>query len=107
MIGVVVSRSRTIDLVLSWLALLAVHVAAGRRLASDATGLGIVVATGVAANAGADNVVNGVRLGQQLARESAESAFTSSGRLSSGAIQDAQQIIRGTNVKNKELIQRL
>lgn len=34
---------------------------------------------------GADDVVNGTRLGQQFARESAYSIFTSSGRLSSGA----------------------
>jgi hypothetical protein len=42
-----------------------------------------------------------------LARESAESAFTSSGRLSSGAIQESQQIIRGSDLGNKQLIQRL
>ena len=60
----------------------------------------------VAAN-GADNVVNGTRLGQQLARESADSVFTSSGRLSSGAIADSRQIIPGSRLGNKDLIQRL
>ena len=62
--------------------------------------------TTVAAN-GADNVVNGTRLGQQLARESADSVFTSSGRLSSGAIAESRQIISGSRLGNKDLIQRL
>ena len=56
---------------------------------------------------GADNVVNGTRLVQQLARESADSVFTSSGRLSSGAIADSRQIIPGSRLGNKDLIQRL
>lgn len=57
--------------------------------------------------AGADNAVNGLRLGQQLARESAESAFTSSGRLSAGAIGESRQIIPGSRLGSKDLIQRL
>jgi hypothetical protein len=64
-------------------------------------------AQAAAAGAGADNVVNGLRLGQQLARESAESAFTSSGRLSQGAIGESRQIISGSKLGNKDLIQRL
>lgn len=56
---------------------------------------------------GAENVVNGTRLAQQLARESADSVFTSSGRLSSGAIADSLQIIPGSRLGNKDLIQRL
>ena len=56
---------------------------------------------------GADNVLNGTRLGQQLARESADSVFTSSGRLSSGAISDSRQIIPGSRLGNRDLTQRL
>jgi hypothetical protein len=60
----------------------------------------------VAAN-GAGDALNGVRLGQQLARESADSVFTSSGRLSSGAIADSKEIISGSRLGNKDLISRL
>jgi hypothetical protein len=55
----------------------------------------------------ASNAANGTRLGQQLARESANSVFTSSGRLSSGAIAESRQIIPGARLGNKDLIQRL
>jgi hypothetical protein len=61
----------------------------------------------IGAGAGADNVVNGIRLGQALARQSAASAFTGSGRLSSGAIAGSKQIIAGSLLRNKDLIQRL
>ncbi|TCC48812.1 RHS repeat protein [Kribbella capetownensis] len=57
--------------------------------------------------AGADNVVNGLRLAQQLARESASSAFTGSGKLNPGAISGANLIIPGNKLGNKALIQRL
>ncbi|MGJ9422939.1 RHS repeat-associated core domain-containing protein [Aeromicrobium sp. CF3.5] len=60
-----------------------------------------------AAANGADNAANGVRLGQQLARESADSAFAPSGQLSSGAVQESQQIIRGSDFGNKQLVRRL
>lgn len=81
------------------------HIGAGQRLGNGPPQAQAAVATGVAANS-ADNVANGVRLGQQLARESAESAFTSSGRLSSGAIAESRQI-PGSKLGNKDLIQRL
>lgn len=61
-------------------------------------------ARATASSGGADNVVNGPRLGQQLARESSGSAFTSSGRLSTGAVSGSRQIIPGSN---KDLIERL
>lgn len=79
---------------------------AGRHAGAVDGELSPIQRSGVAAN-GADNVANGVRLGQQLARESAESAFTSSGRLSSGAIQESKQIVGGSSLKNTELIKRL
>ena len=60
-----------------------------------------------AAGTGADNVVNGTRLGEQLAKESAESVFTSSGRLSGAAINESRQIIPGTELNNKDLVRRL
>jgi hypothetical protein len=56
-------------------------------------GTGVAVASGAVATAeSAQNVVNGVRLSGQLARESANSAFTASGELSQGAISGARQI---------------
>jgi hypothetical protein len=72
----------------------------------DCEGSPSLAPVGVATN-GADNVVNGTRLGQQLARESTDSVFTSSGRLSSGAIADSRQIIPGSRLGNKDLISRL
>ncbi|WP_444663127.1 RHS repeat-associated core domain-containing protein [Cellulomonas sp. CW35] len=57
-----------------------------------------------AANAtvdGADNVANGARLSQQLARESAESVFTSSGRLSPEAIAESREIISGADLSTR------
>ncbi|MDP9904615.1 RHS repeat-associated core domain-containing protein [Arthrobacter bambusae] len=56
---------------------------------------------------GASNAANGVRLGQQLARESAESVFTPSGGLSSGAVAESRKIISGDKLGNKALVQRL
>ncbi len=75
--------------------------------ATKVTALDAAAFSGGRAANGADNVVNGTRLGQQLARESADSVFTSSGRLSSGAIADSRQIIPGSRLGNKDLIQRL
>jgi len=71
------------------------------------TGAPLSLARGDVAANSADNVVNGTRLGQQLARESADSVFASSGRLSSGAIADSRQIIPGSRLGNKDLVQRL
>jgi hypothetical protein len=65
-----------------------------------------VGSSGVAANT-ATNAANGVRLSQQLAQESAESVFTSSGRLSSEAIGESRQIIPGAKLGNKKLVARL
>ncbi len=59
------------------------------------------------AGAGADNVVNGVRLGEQLARESASSAFTASGELQSEVIQGSQRIISGSKLQNPEVVKEL
>ncbi len=59
------------------------------------------------AGAGADNVVNGVRLGEQLARESASSAFTASGELQSEVIQGSQRIISGSQLRNPEVVKEL
>jgi hypothetical protein len=69
----------------------------------------LVSVTGVAAETadGAANAANGVRLGQQLARESANSAFTSSGELSSGAIGDSNLIIPGSRIGNPDVIKSL
>lgn len=55
----------------------------------------------------ATSSVSGVRLGQQLARESADSGFTPSGRLSSEAIAGSRQIIEGDRLGNTGLIRRL
>lgn len=60
-----------------------------------------------AAHEGADNVANGVKLTQRLARESAESAFTASGELSKGAIEGSRLIIPGAKLNNKHLVERL
>lgn len=81
-------------------------VSAGQRWGNAPPQAETVAGSCVAAN-GAGNAANGVRLGQQLARESAESAFTSSGRLSSGAIADSSEIISGSRLGNKDLIARL
>ena len=78
----------------------------GARFASGKLPGGAGRGAGTAAN-GAGDALNGVRLGQQLARESAHSVFTSSGRLSSGAIADSREIISGSRLGNKDLIQRL
>jgi RHS repeat-associated protein len=60
---------------------------------------------GAAAEAGAaaDNV-NSLRLAQQLARESASSAFTASGGLKSEVIAGSHRIIAGSDLKNPGLI---
>jgi hypothetical protein len=51
------------------------------------------------------NVANGVRLSQQLARESAESAFTASGELSEGAIAGSREIIPAGQLGNPAIPQ--
>jgi RHS repeat-associated protein len=56
---------------------------------------------------GAANAANGVRLAQQLARESANSAFTTSGELTSGAIADSNLIIPGSKIGNPDVIKSL
>jgi RHS repeat-associated protein len=60
-----------------------------------------------AAGGGADNVVNGVRLARQLARQSAESVFTSTGDLDPSVIADSNLIIPGSKLGNKGLIDAL
>lgn len=50
--------------------------------------------------AGAANVMNGVRLGEQLSLESANSAFTATGELSEGAISGAREIIPAGQLGN-------
>jgi RHS repeat-associated protein len=57
----------------------------------------------VAAHAGADNVANGARLAEQLAKESAESAFTASGELSEGAIAGSRIIMTSDELGNTAL----
>ena len=57
-------------------------------------------AEGVAGAGSAANVANGVRLGQQLSLESANSAFTGTGELSEGAIQNATQIFEPGTLSN-------
>lgn len=56
---------------------------------------------------GAGNAANGVRLSGQLARESAESAFTGSGRLTQGAIDGSRPIISGDKLGNANLVKAL
>jgi len=65
-------------------------------LASDSP----VAAEGIAGAGSAANVANGVRLGEQLSLESANSAFTASGELSEGAIQNATQIFEPGTLSN-------
>mgnify|MGYP001316090317 CR=1 FL=1 len=56
---------------------------------------------------GAGNAANGVRLSGQLARESAESAFTGSGRLTQGAIDSSRPTISGDKLGNANLVKAL
>ncbi|MFV0460767.1 MAG: RHS repeat-associated core domain-containing protein [Actinomycetales bacterium] len=65
--------------------------------------------TNTAANgaAGASNAANGVRLAQQLARESAESAFTASGGLRTEVIQGSSRIIDGSRLGNPDVVKAL
>jgi hypothetical protein len=60
---------------------------------------------GVAAAEGAANVANGVRLGEQLSLESANSAFTATGKLSQGAIAGADEIIPAGELGNPAIPQ--
>lgn len=57
--------------------------------------------------AGASNAANGVRLAQQLARESAESAFTASGGLRTEVIQGSSRIIDGSRLGNPDVVKAL
>jgi hypothetical protein len=57
-------------------------------------------AEGIAGAGSAANVANGVRLGEQLSLQSANSAFTASGDLSEGAIQNATQIFEPGTLSN-------
>jgi len=59
------------------------------------------------AGAGAENAANGLRLGQQLARESADSAFTSSGGLQQEVIDGSTRIIPGSNINYPGVIKQL
>ncbi|HST47595.1 RHS repeat-associated core domain-containing protein, partial [Jatrophihabitans sp.] len=74
------------------------EVAAGEAAAGEAAG------AGEAASTGADNIANGPRLAEQLARESAESAFTDSGELASDMITGAKQIKDGSELGNPAVI---
>jgi RHS repeat-associated protein len=56
------------------------------------------------AGVGADNAVNGLRLAQELARESASSAFTASGELKPEVIAGSRQIIAGSELKNPGVV---
>jgi hypothetical protein len=64
---------------------------------------------GVAAEAasGADNVVNGARLAQQLTRQEASSVFTRSGGLQQEVIDQSHEIINGARLGNKGLVNEL
>lgn len=70
---------------------------------------GVVSAPRFAAEAGsgAANAANGMRLGQQLARESAESVFTRSGSLHDEVIQNSSRIIPGSNIGNPGVVKGL
>jgi hypothetical protein len=71
------------------------HLAAGLCVAAEAAG------------SGADNVVNGVRLAQQLTRQEAESVFTQGGGLQSDVIAQSREIINGAQLGNKQLVSEL
>jgi hypothetical protein len=60
--------------------------------------------TGVACSETAQNVMNGARRRQQLALESANSAFTADGTLSQGAIDGSNMIIRSDKLINTAAI---
>jgi len=62
-------------------------------------------AEGIAGAGSAANVANGVRLGQQLSLESANSAFTATGELSQGAIAGADEIIPAGELGNPAIPQ--
>jgi RHS repeat-associated protein len=72
--------------------------------------LGLAPCPGVPASeagTGADNVVNGVRLAQQLTREEAASVFTQGGELKPEVIAQSREIINGTQLGNKQLVSEL
>lgn len=81
----------------------------GGRRHTGAARSAVPSTTGVAAEAGAgaENAANGLRLGQQLARESADSAFTSSGGLQQEVIDGSTRIIPGSNINNPGVIKQL
>jgi hypothetical protein len=68
---------------------------------------GGTAAEAVTAGGGAYNVVNGIRLAQQFALESAQSAFTSSGELQSSVIAESRLIIQGAKLENTDLVKHL
>ena len=88
---------------------IAEHIAAGQRPVRAPSQLQIVSGHCVAAEAGAgaENAANGLRLGQQLARESADSAFTSSGGLQQEVIDGSTRITPGSNINNPGVIKQL
>jgi len=69
--------------------------------------LGLAPYAAKPAGSGADNVVNGVRLAQQLTREEAASVFTPGGDLRPEVIAQSREIINGSQLGNKQLISEL
>ncbi|MGC1282177.1 MAG: putative T7SS-secreted protein [Streptosporangiaceae bacterium] len=69
--------------------------------------LGLAPCDAVPAGTGADDVVNGVRLAQQLTREEAASVFTPGGELKPDVVAQSREIINGTQLGNKQLISEL
>jgi hypothetical protein len=83
-------------------------ITAGQRPVRGPSQPQIAVGNCVAAEAGgAANAANGLRLGQQLARESAESAFTKSGALQAEVVQNSSRIIPGSNIGNPSVVKGL
>jgi len=76
-------------------------------LLGPAAAAGGMAPEAVTAGGGADNVVNGTRLAQQLARESAQSAFTSSGELQPSVIAESRLITQGAKLGNTDLVKHL
>ena len=70
-------------------------------------GVGGIGPASAAGAGGAANAANGLRLGEQLARESAESVFTNSGRLQQEVIEGSSRIIPGSNIRNSGVIKEL
>ena len=79
--------------------------------AAEGADIGAIVAeegaSAAEAGSGADNVVNGVRLAQQLTREEASSVFTQSGELQPEVIDQSHEIINGARLGNKALVNEL